>query len=370
MSVTKLDPSAPLVLVEMIRLVGQPIIAIVQDLVDDVFEALDDYHGYEDVTVGLWAVLDALLKVMEEDVPVSPDEPSTRPVESEFESFKVWFGRRKDGRDEAKLEEEEDRNPERPFTRGDNEKEEESTEFPDSDSKQTPPTRQQLVTTQILSKSLYFLSHPSPFLRSRVLSLLASAVPLLAQPSLESNSSSNRSSDLLPVIHRAWPLILNRLSDSDLSVVVEAASLVEVLASHVGDFMSRRILDDVWPRFRLLLVSDDFASALSGTTRFSNSHRLYRSILKTLLDVARHVPLKEDVLWEQGLSLRRFLSVSVDQELREYALELYRVLGRINRDATWLVLAGTEGDTRGLPEYLEMREEDFGENLVDLLRRL
>ncbi|GAA6010471.1 hypothetical protein JCM11491_006954 [Sporobolomyces phaffii] len=370
MSVTRLDPSAPLVLVEMIRLVGQPIVSIVQDLVDDVFEALDDYHGYEDVTVGLWAVLDALLKVMEEDVPTREDAQPTAPGRSEFDSFKAWFARRKEKQTRGDLEEEVEVNPQKPFAAEKKEQVGEPSEFPDSDVTKLPPTRPQVVTTQILSKSLYFLSHPSPFLRGRVLSLLASAVPLLAQPGPD---SSNRSADLLPVIHRAWPFILNRFSDADLTVVVEAARLVEALASHVGDFMSRRILDDVWPRFRTLLERqelEDSTSALGGSTRYSNSHRLYRSILKTLLDVARHVPLKEDVVWDQALVLRRFLPTAVDRELRDSALELYRTLAKFNRDSVWLVLAGTTRDLEGMPEFLRLDGIEFGRNVADLLNEL
>ncbi|GAA5851309.1 hypothetical protein JCM3766R1_004154 [Sporobolomyces carnicolor] len=370
MSVTRLDPSAPLVLVEMIRLVGKPIVGIVQDLVDDVFEALDDYHGYEEVTVGLWAVLDALLKAMEEDLPVAQKTDSAPAAVSKFNAFKGWLKRRNDALDQdPTFEEATERNPEKPFT-SESADAADSTQFPETESTAVAPTRPQVVTAQILSKALYFLSHPSPFLRARVLSLISSAVPLLARPSIE---SKDRSADLLPVIHRAWPFILNRLADPELPVVVEAANLIESLATHVGDFMSRRILDDVWPRFRTILTKqeiDDASSALSSSTRFSNSHRLYHSILRTLLDVARHVPLKEEVLWEQCVLLRRFLSTSTHRDLEECAVELYRTLGKVNRDAVWLVLAGTVGATEGLPEFLLMDQIELGVASITLLAEL
>ncbi|GAA5840728.1 hypothetical protein JCM5353_005749 [Sporobolomyces roseus] len=372
LSVTRLDTSAPLVLVEMIRLVGQPIVPIVQDLVDDVFEALDDFHGYQEVTVGLWAVLDALLKVMEEDLPSNDDHQSkgrSVSIESTFDSFKTWFVSRKEKEEEP---DEETGNPQKPFNSNEATEEKDGTiEFPES--KEVAPTRSQAVTSQILSKSLYFLSHPSSFLRARVLSLLASAVPLLAQPSLDSKSPHNRSADLLPIIHRAWPFILNRLAESELSVVCEAATLVESLACHVGDFMSRRILEDVWPRFRTLLAQqevNDLDSALAGSTRYSTSHRLYGSILRTLVKVAQSTPLKEDVVWEQGVLLRRFLASSIDSELRNHAFKLYELLGKVNRDAVWLVLAGSLGTVEGLPKFLEMSTVDFDGSVEDLLERM
>ncbi|BGP14699.1 hypothetical protein JCM10213v2_002650 [Rhodosporidiobolus nylandii] len=382
LSVSRLEPSAPLVLVEMIRLVGKPIVPMVQDLVDDVFEALDDFHGYEQITVGLWAVLDALLKVMEEDLPERRAERKTDVVmadaEEDWRAFEQWFAHRHDkpeGDDEEELEE---INPQRPFESGfaDNKDAPDGpAEFPpqEEESKVAPPTRPQVVTAQILAKALYFLSHPSPFLRARVLSLIASAVPLLARPSLDAEDpKATRAADLLPVIHRAWPFILNRLADSEPYVVVEAAGLVEALAAHVGDFMSRQILDDVWPRFRTLLGKQEAAekkrdSALGGL-KYSTSFRLYRSVLRTLVHVARDVPLKEEVLWEQAVLLRRFLAVKdVEPELQVSAMELFQALGKVNADAVWLVLAATVAKDETLPKWLRMGGVDFGTNVVRVL---
>ncbi|CEQ41813.1 SPOSA6832_03567, partial [Sporobolomyces salmonicolor] len=384
LSVSRLDPSAPLVLVEMIRLVGQPIVPMVQDLVDDVFEALDDYHGYEEVTVSLWAVLDALIKVMAEELPPKWEESSCKAkggqpnTEEDWASFREWFTHRHDKPAMDVDDDIEEVNPQRPFESGfvdDGDQEDGPTEFPET--KETPPTRPQVATAQILSKALYFLSHSSPFLRARVLSLIASAVPLLVRPSLDADPSNNRSADLLPVIHRAWPYILNRFSDPEPYVVVEAAGLVEALASHVGEFMSRRILDDVWPRFRTLLgkqeVEDRKSAAVADTTmtRYSKSHRLYRAILGTMLHVARDVPLKEAVLWEQAVLLRRFLAVDkVDPELQVCARELYKALGQVNPDAVWLVLQGTIGLDDSLPRFLRMDKVDFGANIETLLQAL
>lgn len=378
LSVSRLEPSAPLVLVEMIRLVGKPIVPMVQDLVDDVFEALDDFHGYDEVTVGLWAVLDALLQVMEEDSP-PPQSRQAQGVghadaESDWRAFEEWFRTRHE-RAQGDKDEVEEINPQRPFESGfeSNKKREDGpAEFP-SDSV-APPTRPQVVTAQILSKAMYFLSHQSPFLRARVLSLIASAVPLLARPSLEATTAAGtRTADLLPVIHRAWPFILNRLADQELFVAVEAAALVEALASHVGDFMARRILDDVWPRFRTLLAKqelEDRKSAIAGSTRYSSSHRLYRSILRTLVHVARDVPLKEEVLWEQAVLARRFLGIKVEPELQVCASELYKTLGRMNSDAVWLVLAGTVRLDASLPAHLHMPGLAFGSNIDVLLEQL
>jgi hypothetical protein len=379
LSVARLDPAAPLVLVEMIRLVGQPIVPMVQDLVEDVLEALDDYHGYEEVTVGLWAVLDALMKVMEEEEVDKFDRDAPRPntgpdAQADWTTFVQWFDTRHEpapSMDIDPLAEEDDsqpkENPRQPFKASapleeEGEGVEGGTKFPSSEA-EVPATRPQAVAASILAKALYFLSHSSPFLRSRVLSLIASAVPLLAPPppaSADSQATShtapNRQSDLLPVIHRAWPFILLRLADPEPYVVLAACDLLEALATFCGSFLSRRILEDVWPRFRTLLARQaelDRGSAVAGKTKYSTSHRAYRAVLGTMRRVASDVPLKEDVTWEMALLFRRFLLRGVQDELADEAEKLYMELARKSPDSVWLALGGA-GEQEGVTIFLRL----------------
>ena len=371
LTLLKLDPAAPLVLVEMIRLVGEPIIPMVQDLVDDVFEALDDFHGYEEVTMGLWAVLDALTRVMvgevDEVVPVRRElELIEVDSEKDWTSFVDWFQQR-----DIELVEEgggPGPHPQAPFA---------TTLPPDEDVPEPaqreeikpPPTRPQAVQAQILSKALFFLSHSSPFLRSRVLSLISSAVPLLVSPSSPDDPNSTRESDLLPIVHRSWPYILNRFLDKEPYVVLEACSLVESLAKNVGSFMSKRVLEDVWPKFKLLLArqekEDLHFNALAGNTKFTVSHKIYCSILRTLRVVIRDVQMKEAVVWEMAISLRRFLDRTLEKEICELAREVYRALEVVSPDIVWLVLQGALG-AEGLPEYLKLAG-DLRDNVETIL---
>ncbi|GAA5906741.1 hypothetical protein JCM8208_006374 [Rhodotorula glutinis] len=413
LSVSRLEPNAPLVLVEMIRLVGKPIVPMVQDLVDDVFEALDDYHGYEEVTVGLWAVLDALLKVMVEDLPARTDDVSSKTAATkdvprpnpadDLEDLERWLARRHDEPpvDAAAAAAEDDlpeENPQQPFASGRRDDSTSAAPAEGDDGKPAdptfasdavaPPTRPQRVTAQILHKALYFLSHPSAFLRARVLFLFASSVPLLTLPPLSDDAAppastsssappstaSTREADLLPVVHRAWPLILLRLAPpprEEAPVALEAVRLVQALAEHTGEHMSRRIADDVWPRFAALLTLSSSSSsgsdpasagAAPGLGRYSAQHRLHAAVLSATRAIARHVPMKEPQVWDAALVLRRFVVPvrGVEPELRVLARGAYEALGRQNADAVWCVLRGTvrgEG-AEGLPRWLREGWED------------
>ena len=387
LSIARLDPQAPVVLVEMIRLVGAPIVPMVGDLVEDVFEALDDYHGYDEVTAGLWGVLDGLVRVMvqgEEDKAGPKEEvkaavtPETK-REEDWATFTNWFAHRHDPPPAEETVDLDDdlpaENPQAPFSEllVDDHPDEpkDPNEFPDKP--KAPPIKSQALAAQILTKATYYLSHASPFLRGRVVGLIASAVPLLVRPSLEADKG--RPEDLLPTVHKAWPYLLMRLEDSEASVREETAALVESLAAHVGGFMSRRILDDAWPRFRRLLEQqgrDDRRSALAGMTTFSQSHRFYRSLLRTMRAVDGEVPLKEEAVWDQAVLFRRFLDGRIDPELQALAKGVYTALGRVNADLVWLVLVGSVGGERavGLPVWLRMAEADLGANVEAVLREL
>lgn len=360
---SRLSPNAPLVLIAMIRLTRSEIVPLVHDIVDEIFDALDDYHGYEVLTSGLLAVLVTLVDAMADDV--ATQGPSAERLEklkelkrlgkppnpeADFDRFKHWWAEKEKRRHEEvnKILE---RAPEHAWGKKDDAKpEEEEVEAANDphDDGEIPPTRSQEITTQILDKSLNFLSHNSPFLRARILSLIARAVPVLA--------AGNREGDLLPLIDRSWGIILLRLDDALPYVVTEAAEVVASLCEHVGDFMSRRILDTVWPKLQKIVsaqkIVDDRSAltrkgAMGTTSQWTVSHRLYMAILSISTYVAREVPVDDGVLWDMMVLFTPFLDERVHEEIQAKAVELYKSLVIRDEDAVWLVLETTRGRLEG-----------------------
>jgi len=382
----RLSSTAPLVLIAMIRLVGHPIVPLVHDVVDEIFDALDDYHGYETLASSLLAVLVTLIEVMFGEVEATgPTEERLRKKaefdridkapdpENDFARFLGWYEERETNR-KKEVNEILERAPQHAWGHdraADEGKEHEGSAEAPMEEDEKPPTRTQEVCTQILEKSIYFLSHRSPFLRARILSLIAHAIPVLA--------SGNREGDLLPIIDRGWGLILNRLDDPEPYVVTEAAEVIASLCENVGDFMSRRVLDHAWPRFQKLLHAQkelDKKSALArrggvGTTSsFTVSHRLHVAIFRTATFVAKEVPVNEDVLWQIMVIFRPFLDRRAHDELQTRAISLYQALARRDGDALWVVLHATlgtlEGD-KGVWDHLQETALDIEVNANRLL---
>lgn len=378
----RLSPLAPMVLISMINLVGEPIVPLVQDVVDDIFEALDDYHGYEMLCSIMLAVLDTLMKAMIDDSDVArwqskpptalqlapPPDPA-----KDMSRLKDWIAERKKLRRTKDAEGGANTAPPIPWgSLRDKDMDDEPN--PNKDEQDIPPTRSQAVCKKILERSIPFLTHSSPFIRARVLSLMASGVPVLVV--------GGREGDLLPLINRMWPYILNRLKDKEPYVVEAAAGMIECLARWVGDFMSKRIMENAWPTFKILLEAQkklDEKSALVRTGRrqtgpmatYMVSHRLHLSILNAMKYIAAEVPVQEDTVWEITLMFRYFLDSASHIDLQEAAVELYRKLAYRDEDLVWLVLHATMGELPGNAEstrYLSQPGLDIKASVEKILR--
>ncbi|KAF8495087.1 armadillo-type protein [Gautieria morchelliformis] len=345
----QLDPEAAKVLVVLVRLVGKDIVSRAGDVVEACFDRLDEFHGYVSLVEGLIEVLAEVVKVVEADNeastgPADNDHLNSKAPEDHVESFLEWYQHRND----PIAQDTEDYGPAPREDWGNlvgkgKGKEVDEATVPATDVvNEPPPTPTQALTQQIVSRSIYFLTHPSPLIRARILSLLDTACPILSE------------SALLPSIHAAWPYVLNRLGDSEPYVVSAAASLIASLAENVGEFMTTRVWNDVWPRFRAMLSKLEEADAHSALARrglgavgtqsaYSHSHRLYVSILRTMRAVVKGVQVRSDVLWELLIALRRFLHSGAHQELQHCVREVYVTLMKENGDVVWLILSATMG---------------------------
>ncbi|KAI0318998.1 hypothetical protein OF83DRAFT_1275845 [Amylostereum chailletii] len=370
-----LDVDAMKVLVLLVRLVGPDVVHKAGDVVEECFDRLDEYHGYATVVDGLVEVLGEVVKVIEGSAeshvarnPSPPPSPSIPPTC--MKSFAEWYR----GRNESALPPETDQNygptPRQDWATLDEnatrEKPNESDHLPIDE--EIPPTAIQSLTKQIVSRSIYFLTHQSTLVRARILTLLVSAAPVLPDTALLSS------------IHHAWPFILNRLSDVESFVVVAAAALIEALSHHVGSFMYRRIWDDVWPIFRSSLKELEIADSQSALARrgksgvgtesaYTYSHRLHRSIIKTMTVAAKHVHPQDSLVWEVLLAFRRFLHKEVHEELQACARELYMAVATDNEDAVWLALGSTTPKADNEVSFLRKKDWDINQNLYHILDR-
>ncbi|KAF9454121.1 ARM repeat-containing protein [Macrolepiota fuliginosa MF-IS2] len=374
-----LDVDATHVFVMLVRLVGSDVVEKAGDVVEECFDRLDEFHGYDILVDGLVSVLVEVTKVLKNDVSVESKhekEPTYTPYArlSDLSEFFGWYHKRHEHSVDGEGKEDYGPAPRRAWggpkqnqdgERAD-EEEEEATARVENTNDEPPPTPTQALTKQIVSRSLYFLTHGSPVIRARILMLLASSVPNLP------------SSALMPAIHSAWPFILNRLSDQETFVVNAAASLIEALSTYMGELMFRRIWDDVWPKFRVLLSQLQAADRTSALIQrredaigtefaYTHSHRLYRAVLNTMTAALGDVHPHERSFWDVLVLFRRFLNRTTHPELQQCARRLYKAAMTQNADAVWLVLSSTCREDHPIVAFLYNEKWDVVDNVQVIL---
>ncbi|KIY48344.1 hypothetical protein FISHEDRAFT_43680 [Fistulina hepatica ATCC 64428] len=370
-----LDLDATKVLVVLVRIVGADVVDRAGDIVEECFDRLDDFHGYDVLVEGLIEALGAVVQVIKTESEADPQR-STKPKErvtdqGQLNSFFEWFHHRHDPDPDMPIEEKQEDFgpvPQEAWGREDDAPEADGDAMGSYNVLDEPtPTPAQALTKQIVTRSLYFLTHGSPSIRARILTLLASSVTILPE------------SALLPSIHFAWPFIQNRLSDSETFVVSAVAELIEALTEHMGEFMFRRVWDDMWPKFKALLSKLDAADATSALAKryhngvgtesaYTHSHRLYRALLNTMTATMRGVQPQDSSVWEVLLSFRRFLDRNAHEELQACARALYVAASIENADAVWLVLGATAGDiTDGITSFLYQPKWDISANTAIIM---
>ncbi|KAJ3909404.1 armadillo-type protein [Lentinula edodes] len=375
-----LDVDATKVLAVMIRLVGSDIVERAGDVVEECFDRLDEYHGYEIVVEGLVEVLGEVMKIIKFEELSKLSDDQTPPVrqsyidQQKFDSFFEWFAHRS----ESTVEEDQedygpaprkgwgDDNPPDKANTGD-----QPEDIPEVMPDQEPSlTSSQALTKQIVQRSIYFLTHESTGIRARILNLLSSSVAVLSE------------STLMPSIHSAWPFILNRLADTEVFVVSAAAGLVEALVTSMGSLMFRRVWDDVWPRFRSMLSKLETADKINAVSHrirggvgtesvYTHSHRLYRSIINTMTAALKGVDPQDSSNWEVIVAFRRFLHSEAAEELQQCVRKLYLAAGTLNADAVWLALTATSGQvTSTSTKFLYESQWDIVQNVELILGEL
>ncbi|KAG1754894.1 armadillo-type protein [Suillus paluster] len=357
-----LDVDATKVMAVLVRLVGADVVQKAGDVVEECFDRLDEYHGYDVIVQGLVGVLGEVIKVIEE----GQDDMQSLTITYSLEPLFEWLTHRND------LPPQEDTTDYGPAPRkawGNTEGASDKTQSDQpkvAEDAEPAPTPGQALAKQMVSRSIYFLTHASPVIRARILNLLSSATPVLSE------------SALLPSIHQAWPFILNRLNDAEPFVVSAAAGLVESLVTHVGSFMGRRVWDDVWPRFDSILKKLDVSDHQNALTRrgygavgtesaYTHSHRLYRSTLRTMTAAVAGVHMQDTSGWQVILAFRRFLHKQAHEELQACARELYAALAKGNGDAVWLALMATCGRLTGEVAILREYKWDIRDNVCLIL---
>jgi len=260
-----ISPQAPKVLTVMVRLAGPRLLPYLDDVIEAVFVALENFHGYPRLVEMLFG---ALKVVVEEGVkaPALAIEDGKRErhrkaavkdvgveevaevlkgmkrkreetLEQDLQDSKMTFPHRpwKDGTDEPKAPHSPSSTAESSHSSSHNS----ATHAADQDNTSPAPSKPYTLLQTIATQTQHHLPSSSGTLRTSLLSLLATAAPALA----------THENAFLPLVHALWPVVAARLDDPEAYVVAAALEFLAVLSAQAGDFVSARV-DALWPVLR------------------------------------------------------------------------------------------------------------------------
>ncbi|KAK5923267.1 hypothetical protein CgunFtcFv8_000251 [Champsocephalus gunnari] len=272
-------PQAPRVLTVMLTHSDCSLLPLVGDIVQDVLMALD--LSYQHTAALFCSVLHALLKALARWFP----SDSSRTSHS---------------RDDL-----EDLNENPP-----------PLECEDVDDIGGPDVKAELplhlsVTKDIMERCIHLLSDPSLRLRLKVLDVLELCVCVL----------SEKENELLPMAHRCWPPLLQRLTADDPLAVLRAFRVLCTLGETCGDFLRRRVSKEVLPKLSSSLLRQAPTSAKAGPVyTHTLNYKLQLAVLQGLGSLCQRLSLGDAELDAVCEACLPYLSCRQPIRLQEAAI--------------------------------------------------
>lgn len=340
-----ISPQAPQVLVMMIRLAGPSLLVYLDDVVESIFAALDNFHGYQRLVDILFSVLGEIVTVGSnsgqlqiesgQDINHRKSGPSVPTIDEiveivkkklkvEDESLPHEDFPREPWKDAKTLLDEADAAKAASEGLEDDEGKEESK--PDQSSgeiQKPPPTKVYTMVQSIARLGQHYLTNQSPVLRARLLGLVGTACKAL----------HNDEDSFLPLINDIWPTVIQRLYDDEPFVVIAAADAVAEICRSAGDFMATRMQTEWTELMKMARVARGRVAAekkgVAGRGMYSQVSQVWEAVVRLLVVVVEHVRIDDEMFDEV---------VEVLADVIPRRKDVRDVLSLVNADAVWLAM--------------------------------
>uniref|UniRef100_A0A4W4FIH0 TELO2-interacting protein 1 homolog n=1 Tax=Electrophorus electricus TaxID=8005 RepID=A0A4W4FIH0_ELEEL len=353
-----IQPHAPRVLTVMFAHSDASLLPLVADVVQDVLMALD--MSYDRRSLQLCTVLHSLMKALGEcswlqilisSAEISPHVQDPRPLD--LRQFLLDYRKQKDLAEGIA-----------PVAHDEEEEEDESP-----DVKPELPAHVS-VAKDVMERCIHLLSDPSMRVRLKVLDIMELCVCVLCEAENE----------LLPMVHRCWPALLQRLTNDDPLAIPRAFRVLCVLGETCGDFLRRRVSKEVLPRLTSSLARQAESSARAGPVyTHMLAYKLQLAVLQGLGPLCMHLDLGEPSLSFAAACLP-YLSSRQPIRLQEACLSVFRHLMLVDPDRCWFALSEVccpapydPPHARLLPVRLNgtgKPRNELTDNVLELLREL
>ncbi|XP_070695681.1 TELO2-interacting protein 1 homolog isoform X2 [Pempheris klunzingeri] len=363
-------PQAPRVLTVMLTHSDCSLLPLVGDIVQDVLMALD--LSYDHTAALFCSVLHALMKALARWFPSSRrgTSESARPKQTclnkevlNIRQFLLDHRKQKELAEGIGIEEEDTEDLVPPPMEC-----EDVEDTGDPDVKAELPSHLS-ITKDVMERCIHLLSDPSLRLRLKVLDVLKLCVCVL----------SEKENELLPMAHRCWPPLLQRLTADDPLAVLRAFRVLCTLGETCGDFLRRRVSKEVLPKLSSSLARQAPISCKAGPIyTHTLAYKLQLAVLQGLGSLCQRLDLGEADLDAVCEACLPYLSCRQPIRLQEASLSVFRHLIQVDPDAFWFALNELHCPSSYIPPHPDLLpvqlsgmgrpRDEYSDNVLKLLR--
>ncbi|XP_070824830.1 TELO2-interacting protein 1 homolog [Chaetodon trifascialis] len=364
-------PQAPRVLTVMLTHSDRSLLPLVGDIVQDVLMALD--LSYDHTAALFCSVLHALMKALARWFPsscerssksASPKQTSTHKEVLNIRQFLLDHRKQKELAEGIGIEEDDTEDLEIPPP----------VECEDLEDLDGPDVKEELpshlrITKDVMERCIHLMSDPSLRLRLKVLDVLELCVCVL----------SEKENEMLPMAHRCWPALLQRLTADDPLAVLRAFRVLCTLGETCGDFLRRRVSKEILPKLSSSLARQAPISAKAGPVyTHTLAYKLQLAVLQGLGSLCQRLDLGQadlDAVCEASLP---YLSCRQPIRLQEASLSVFRHLIQVDPDAFWFTLNELHCPSSYVPPHPDLQpvhlsgmgrpRDEYSDNVLKLLR--
>ncbi|KAF3696567.1 TELO2-interacting protein 1 -like protein SMG10 [Channa argus] len=364
-------PQAPRVLTVMLTHSDCSLLPLVGDIVQDVLLALD--LSYDHTASLFCSVLHVLMKALARwfasTYNSSSETARSKQTSGDQEVLNIRqflqdYRKQKELAEGIGIEEDDTETIEAPTTT-----EGETVEdIGDPDVKAELPTHLS-ITKDVMERCIHLLSNPSLRLRLKVLDVLELCVFLL----------SETENELLPMAHRCWPALLQRLTADDPLAVLRAFRVLCTLGETCGDFLRRRVSKEVLPQLCSSLAQQAPISAKAGPVySHTMAYKLQLAVLQGLGSLCQRLDLGEADLDAVCEACLPYLSCRQPVRLQEACLSVFRHLIQVDPDTFWFTLNELHCPSSYIPPHPDLLpvhlngmgrpRDEYSDNVLKLLK--
>ncbi|XP_063063959.1 TELO2-interacting protein 1 homolog [Engraulis encrasicolus] len=185
------------------------------------------------------------------------------------------------------------------------------------------------IAKDVMERCIHLLSLPSLRLRLKVLDMLELGVRVM----------SECKDQLLPMVHRCWPVLERRLNDEDPFIVPQAFKVLCSLGEVCTDFLRKRVSKSVIPTVAAFLTKQALTSMKTGP-HYTQTLNFKRQLtyLQGLGSLCVSLDLAESDVFLVTDACLPYLSALQPPKLQEAGCSVFQCLIAKDPDVVWFTL--------------------------------